>query len=538
MTEVSSDGFRAVAEAVNDAIIAAGSDGLIVFANGAATRMFGREHEALLGQPLTILMPQRYRALHEVGLTRVLETGESTLLGNAAVALHGLHADGSEFPIELSLGSFIAGDEQRFTGVIRDVSARHAQERRDQARLAVTAVLAEAATLDEGTPRLLEALASSLGFAAGALWRVDDEGTVMRAVALWQAPEVAGSEFATLSASATFARGEGLPGEVWAGGQPKWITDFAHAGLPRSDAARRSGLTSAVGVPFMAGAKVLGMIELLTEQPRERDEDMLVTLGALGAAIGQFFERKVAEEHLADAVGELEHRADDLMRSNSDLQQFAYVASHDLSEPLRTVGGFAQLLERRYAGQLDERAEEYITHIVAGVERMRALIDDLLSYARAGTEDRPLVPVDLARVTARCLDALGRAIAECDAHIEVGPLPVVTGDERMLSQVVQNLLGNALKFRHAEASPHISMGAVREGPLWRIDVADDGIGVKAGDVDRMFGMFSRLNAADAYEGTGIGLPLCRRIVQRHGGEIHARPGEAGGTVITLTLRPS
>ena len=223
-----------------------------------------------------------------------------------------------------------------------------------------------------------------------------------------------------------------------------------------------------------------------------------------------------------------------LERSNAELAQFAYVASHDLSEPLRMVSSYLQLLRRRYHGQLDEDADEFIEFAVEGADRMRALIEDLLAYSRAGRGAEPR-PIDLGHVMADVLSSLAAAVADARAQVSVASLPTVLGDRLALAQVLQNLVANALKFRSGpSASVWVSAERMHNG-MWRVSVADDGIGIDPRHRERVFKMFQRLHDREAFEGTGIGLAICRKIVERQGGEIRAGGREGGGSVFSFTI---
>ncbi|MCI4332374.1 MAG: ATP-binding protein [Thermoplasmata archaeon] len=238
-----------------------------------------------------------------------------------------------------------------------------------------------------------------------------------------------------------------------------------------------------------------------------------------------------------DALTEaLALRAAELARSNKDLEQFAYVASHDLQEPLRMVGSYTQLLGEKYAGKLDSDAEEYLRFTHDGVVRMRQLIDDLLAFARVGTRGKPFEPVAVEEVFDQAVGNLEAAIAAKGAVVTHGPLPKVEGDRGQLVQLLQNLIGNGLKF-HGSGPPHIRVEAVREGAVWRISVQDDGIGIAPEYQAKIFLMFQRLHTREEYPGSGIGLAICKRVVERHGGQIGVestgRPGH--GTRFWFTL---
>jgi PAS domain S-box-containing protein len=235
------------------------------------------------------------------------------------------------------------------------------------------------------------------------------------------------------------------------------------------------------------------------------------------------------------AKEELERTAAELRRSNEELEQFAYIASHDLQEPLRMVASYTQLLERRYAGQLDEPAREFIGYAVDGARRMQGFITGLLKYSRVGTEPQVMQRVDLREMFEAAIANLRIAIEESGATVEARDLPVVQGDTRMLTQLLQNLIGNALKFRKPGAQPHVEVWAEREGDFWRISVRDNGIGMDPQFSDRVFTIFQRLHTRDEYEGTGLGLAICKKIVERHGGRIWVESKEGEGATFSFTL---
>jgi signal transduction histidine kinase len=209
----------------------------------------------------------------------------------------------------------------------------------------------------------------------------------------------------------------------------------------------------------------------------------------------------------------------DLRRSNAELEQFAYVASHDLQEPLRKVASFCQLLQQRYGGQLDDRADQYIGFAVDGARRMQDLINDLLAFSRVGRMEQPHVDVDCGVLFDRVRADLSRAIEESGATVEVdGALPTVHGDASLLRLVFQNLVANAIKFR-ADEAPRVTLSAERDGECWRFRCTDNGIGIDPEYAERIFVLFQRLHPRTQYEGTGIGLAMCRKIVEYHGGSM-------------------
>jgi light-regulated signal transduction histidine kinase (bacteriophytochrome) len=246
-----------------------------------------------------------------------------------------------------------------------------------------------------------------------------------------------------------------------------------------------------------------------TEELREANAHLSVELD----------ERRRAEQRLARYTQEL-------ARSNAELEQFAYVASHDLQEPLRMVASFTQLLAKRYRGKLDQDADEFIGYAVDGANRMQRLINDLLAYSRVGTRSKPFKVVDANIIFREARDNLAKALEESGAVIFQEPLPVVVGDEVQLLQVFQNLIANAIKFHGAEPQ-QIQVAAQRQGQEWVFAIRDNGIGIPPEHQERIFSIFQRLHHRSEYPGTGVGLAICKKIVERHGGRIwlESQPGQ-------------
>ncbi|MEN6517778.1 MAG: PAS domain S-box protein [Methanospirillum sp.] len=234
-------------------------------------------------------------------------------------------------------------------------------------------------------------------------------------------------------------------------------------------------------------------------------------------------------------IDERKKASEALQRSNDELQRFAYVASHDLQEPLRSIVSFSQLLERRYKGRLDQDADDYIGFIVEGGTRMQALIQDLLLVSRVETGAKPLEPTDAGEVVAGALRLLEAPIRETGGAVTVEPMPCVLADASQLEQIFTNLIANALKYHREGVPPVIAISATRNGRRWEFAVRDNGIGIEAEYYDRIFEMFRRLHTHDEYEGTGIGLAVVKRIVERHGGRVRVESTPGMGSSFFFTL---
>ena len=256
----------------------------------------------------------------------------------------------------------------------------------------------------------------------------------------------------------------------------------------------------------------------------------LIEIGGEICLLSKFYDitgRKRTEEMLAHTVAELG-------RSNKELEHFAYVASHDLQEPLRKITSFIDLLERQYKNQLGENADEYIERVVDGADRMQRLITDLLEYSRVGQGEISLTQIDLEAVLSRVLSNLGTEIEENGAVITHDPLPTVQANESLVDRLLQNLIGNAIKFRREEA-PHVHISTEQKGGEWRFSIRDNGIGIDPENIGKIFMLFQRVHSREEYPGTGIGLAICKKIVQRHGGRIWVESQPGQGSTFFLTL---
>ncbi len=258
----------------------------------------------------------------------------------------------------------------------------------------------------------------------------------------------------------------------------------------------------------------------------------IVLFGALTLWAGGFVDRQEAARFAGQE--KLAKQSDQLARSNAELEQFAYVASHDLQEPLRMIASYLELIERRYKGRLDQDADEFIGYAVDGAKRLQTMIHDLLDYSRVSTRAAPLESVNSEAILEEAIQDLGVSIRESQTRITHGPMPMVLADRAQMGQVFRNLISNALKFK-SEAAPQVHVSAVRDASEWRFTVRDNGIGMEAHHSERVFRMFQRLHTREEYPGTGIGLAVCKKIVERHGGRIWVESAPDEGSKFYFTL---
>ncbi|HEY4742606.1 MAG TPA: PAS domain S-box protein [Candidatus Acidoferrales bacterium] len=472
--------YRGLLEAAPDAMVVVNQGGEIVLLNVQAEKQFGYSRDELVGKKVKSLIPEGFA---ERLIADDLRTAADALAQQIGTGLEliGHRKNGSEFPIEIMLSPLESAEGILVTAAIRDISVRKAAEKH----------LAQM----EGRYRgLLEA-------APDAMVVVNQGGEIV---------------LLNVQAEKQFGyRRDELVGQKMKSLIPEGFAERLIADALRSaeDAlAQQIG----TGIELIARRKDGSdfPIEIMLS-PLESAEGILVT-----AAIRDITARKAGEANLLVKVQELK-------RSNEELGQFAYIASHDLQEPLRMVASYTQLLSRRYKGKLDADADEFISFAVDGASRMQRLIQDLLAYSRVGTKGKDLLNTSSEEALQQALINLRGAIEESSALVTHDPLPAVMADEMQLVQLFQNLVGNAIKYQNP-GTPRIHVSAVRSvGKKWIFSVKDNGLGIDPQYFERIFGMFQRLHKREEFAGTGIGLAICKKIVERHGGSIsvESRPGQ-------------
>jgi signal transduction histidine kinase len=322
--------------------------------------------------------------------------------------------------------------------------------------------------------------------------------------------------------------------------------EFARIGLRFEDFVRWNAERGEYG-PGTPEQHIASRIELVTKpEPhyieRRRPDGTVVDIrgnpmpgGGWVTTYTDVTERKKFEDALEANARRLEQYAEELKKSNGELEQFAYVASHDLQEPLRMVGSYCQMLQRRYKGKLDKDADEFIGFAVEGAMRMQQMINDLLTYSRVGRTGKGVTEVAVEEVVKTAVSNLQAAIQESGAKVTWGNLPTVAGERVQLLQLFQNLIGNAIKFRADDRPIEVHVSAQRDGEQWRFQVRDTGIGIEKQYLDRIFLIFQRLHDRSKYKGTGIGLAVCKKVVEHHGGRIWVESEPGKGTTFHFTV---
>ena len=483
--------FRAVIDSANEGILVYDADLKVTAGNAAAERIIGLPLAQMIGKPgFTSLLP----CLREDGTPLAPEDRPTRVTVRSGKPLTGqiigvVRPDRSVTWLDVNTGFLRRPGESEFYGIvstISDITARRSAEqalRDSEERFRTTFQLAASGiceVVDGRFVRVNRSLCEILGYA--------EEELIGKSVKEVSHPE------------------------------DRDVTDAERRRIHKGeiDSARFEKR-------YIRGDGAVVWCELAIALVRRADGSPRYEV----AVFDDITERKQAEDALREAHEELK-------RSNAELEQFAYVASHDLQEPLRMVSSYTQLLLRRFGEKFDGDSREFMGYIVDGAARMKQLIEDLLAYSRVGTKGKEFREIELEAALKRALTNLRAAIEESGAAVTWDPLPRVMGDDGQLAQLFQNLIGNALKFRGAGV-PRVHVAAVEKQNEWEISVRDNGIGIEPQYFERIFMVFQRLHTKGEYPGTGIGLAICKKVVERHGGRIwvESRPGEGSSFFFTL-----
>jgi PAS domain S-box-containing protein len=484
--------YRGLLEAAPDAMVVVNQSGEIVLLNVQAEKQFGYSRDELIGQKVKNIIPEGFAERLIADGTRSAADALAQQIGTG-IELIGRRKDRSEFPIEIMLSPLENAGGILVTAAIRNISVRkEAEERLVQITRELTLKHQLLDSVVEGTtdPIYVRDLENRFTLANSACSKVFD----------LTVDQVLGRTLRELLPSDSYYAVAQSDQEILCAGDTRTVEETAEIdGIVRT---------------------------YLTTKGPYRDADQK-TIGTIGIA-RDITERKNSELQLVKTVGELK-------RSNDELQQFAYVASHDLQEPLRMVASYTQLLGKRYKGRLDSDADEFIAFAVDGCNRMQRLIQDLLAYSRAGTTGKVLREISGESALKDALTNLRATIEQSGAVVTHDSLPALTTDGMHLTQVFQNLVGNAIKYRSA-AVPHVHISAAKNrGKEWIFAVQDNGLGIDPRYFERIFILFQRLHGRDEFEGTGIGLAICKKLVEQLGGRIWVESQLGKGSTFYFVL---
>lgn len=468
-------------------IVSINSQGLIQSFNRKAEMIFGYSEKEVFNKNINMIMPSPYHEEHDSYLRNYKASGNRKIIGLGREVC-GKRKNGEEFPLDLGVAEVKLQHETIFTGFLSDISERKSLENKLQSGEHLFS------TFINSAPMMMWMLdANNKPIMFNETWlNLTGNSLEQELAEPWDGKNIHPEDRQTMLAiyhqalleHQSFDQEYRILGKE---GEFRWIRE--------------------IGVPHRVNNSYQGFIGIGVDITNKKRNEI-----------------------------KLNNYNQDLKRSNAELEQFAYVASHDLQEPLRMVSSYTQLLARRYKDQLDDDANEFIAFAVDGSNRMQKLIQDLLSYSRVGKSKLNLVPVELDSLISTVLTGLTIAIQESHADIEVQQhLPRVLADQSQIQQLLQNLISNAIKYRSVDRTPHISIHYKKHNTLWQFSIADNGIGISDEYYSRIFIIFQRLHGKDQYSGTGIGLAVCKRIVEGHGGTIWLESEPGKGSTFHFTL---
>jgi PAS domain S-box-containing protein len=481
--------FKSLFEHATISILVTDENGDINLVNPNAEKLFGYTREELTGKPIELLIPEQLKDIHRQHRQHYFKEPKARPMG-LGKDLFARDKNGRTFPVEISLGYYKLGAKKMAVAFITDVSERKKAE----------TILRSS----EETTRLI------MNSALDAIICIDTEGCITvwnpqaEKIFGWTEPEIKGRRL-----SDTII--------------PEQYRALHEAGLKRYLTTREHNvINKLIEITALNRQGKEFPIELTIIPMRQKDTDFFCA-----------FIRDITEKREAE-IRQKEY-AEDLKRKNIELEQFAYVASHDLQEPLRTVSGFVELLKRHYKDQHDENVTKYINYITDASDRMRRLVQDLLDYSRLGRE-RILEPIDCNQVVQQVLNDLTMAVQESGAVIHIDRLPIISGYATEMKQLFQNLISNSIKFRKPGQPAVISISAMPKEEHWQFKITDNGIGIEDKYWERIFIIFQRLHTKNEYEGTGIGLAHCKKIAELHNGKIWVDSTPGDGSTFYFTIK--
>lgn len=521
--------YRDLSERAPDGVIVMDQDGRIRYFNAAAERMFDYAREEVNGRDVTFLVPERYRAALQEARRARLKGGHPEAL-KRTIEAHGLRKSGKEFPIEVSLSAVRSGNEVRFIGNLRDTSVKGRAKREQEGVLKIAQALTTTETLDAFLQEACRSIATTTDFDASTifLFDADRENLLLRAsekipeevIAVIRRypvrPETRALAVQCVLQDATLV-------------EPHLQSRLDLVVKP--DLSRKYGFQVVLSAPIRFSDRILGVLQVIADQDRHPQEEDIHVMELLAHELGLGINQKALIQRLEDSTQRLG-------KANQELDSFIYTASHDLSEPLRSITNFSHFLLEDYATKLEEEGRDHLQRVHAGALRMKRLLDDLLRLSRFGRHQAQRERLHLDEIVREVQESLDASLRERQAEIIVkAPLPELRGDRTSLVEVLSNLISNGIKFND-QPRPRVEIGAERRNGGVEVYVRDNGIGIPAEHQDRIFGLFTRLHTRKEYPGTGAGLAIVKKIVETQGGRLRVESAPGQGSTFYFTIPAS
>lgn len=530
---------RAIVETALDGVITIDASGIVTDWNSQAAALFGWARDEAIGKPLAeTIIPDRDREAHRRGIQEYLRTGAGPVL-NRRIEVTARHKDGREFPVELSVSPARIGETYMFSAFVRDITDRRRAERRLASQYAVTRVLAEAVTLDEAVPQIIQAIGESLEWELGDFWRVDRQAGVLRCAGVWNAEAVGTEEFVLGTRQQTFKPGVGLPGRIWETGRPAWIPDVvADGNFPRLETAVKAGLHGAFAFPIRVGGEVEGVIEFFSRYVQKPDEELLNMMADVGLKIGQFGERTRAEEAL--------HRAEAQLRQAQKMEAVGRLAggvAHDFNNLLTVIRGYSELIMHRLAP--GDPSLPDIVEVKKAADRAAGLTGQLLAFSRRQFVAPKIIDLNtiVLNMDGMLRRLIGEDLIELYTDLE-SPLWSIRADAGQIEQVIMNLAVNArdamptggrltIETRNLAIGTESRYGTVilEKGAYVMLALKDSGHGMSEEVQAHLFEPF--FTTKETGKGTGLGLSTVYGVVKQSGGMIGCDSQLGQGTTFKI-----
>ena len=520
MVRESEDRYRAIAESAAYGILTMTQDSIVTSINPAGEQIFGYTKAELLGNAITMLMPERFRSAHRHGVARYLQTGKRGLRWEGT-ELPGLHKSGREIPLRISFGVSVKRGRHYFTGIFRDITEEKEANRQRERRVSYTNLRADVSTylaqaglsVREILQPCADAIIRYLPVALVRIWTLHVETNVL----VLQAS--AGMYTHLTGAQGRIPVGKYQIGIIAREGKPHLTNDWQNdPGVDDAAWARDEKMIGLAGYPLKSEGRVLGVLAMFSREPLP--EDTWDVMSYISELIAQGIERRRAEDEITRLNLDLELKLKQLREVNEQMEAFTYTVAHDLRAPLRAMKNIAQIIQEEHAKTFDEAGQHYFSLIVSSANQMDVWIEDLLKYSSVTRAELVLEKVSLAEVMKKVMLLLERDIEEKQAVVTIeDKLPTVVAHSATLEHVLANLISNAVKFVAPGIIPRVVIKSEERGKMSRLWIIDNGIGIPREHVEKVFRIFERLHSTEAYPGTGIGLAIVRKGIERMGGTV-------------------